>query len=151
MTVLLHQLSPKVTRSPRKRVGRGNSAGGGTTAGRGTKGQKARSGGSIPPGFEGGRTTLIMQTPKARGKGFRSLNPEFQVVSVEKLDVFLDGEKVTAKALRAKGLADFGPIKILGQGQLHRKLQVSVATSASAKAVIEKAGGQVLEDRTKKG
>ena len=146
MTVLLHQLSPQVARTPRKRVGRGSSAGGGTTAGRGTKGQKARSGGSIPPGFEGGRTTLIVQTPKARGKGFRSLNPEFQVVSLEKLNVFLDGDKVTAKALRAKGLAsDRGPIKILGQGQLSRKLQVAVATSASAKAIIEKAGGQVLE------
>lgn len=144
MLVGLHNLQLKVKRKARKRVGRGNAAGQGTYAGRGGKGQKARSGGSIRPGFEGGRTTLIRQTPKMRGKGFRSLNPEAEVVKVRQLNVFLEGEKVTLQNLKQKGLADRGPVKILAGGDLSKKLEVAVPTSAAAKAQIEKAGGKVI-------
>lgn len=145
MNFSLHTLSPKVRRKAKKIVGRGNSAGGGTTAGRGTKGQKARSGGSIPAGFEGGRTTLIMQTPKMRGKGFKSLKPDFYPVEVSDLNVFSDGEKVTAKSLRAKGLVRGGPVKILSGGKLSKKLEVALPASRSARAAIEAAGGSVVE------
>ncbi|MCL5436194.1 MAG: 50S ribosomal protein L15 [Patescibacteria group bacterium] len=142
----LFNLKPVVKRKARKRVGRGNAAGQGTFAGRGGKGQTARSGGSIRPGFEGGRTTLIMQTPKLRGKGFRSLSPEAEVVKVSELNVFTNAEKVTFKSLKAKGLVDREPVKILAGGTLTKELEVMVPVSASAREVIEKAGGKVIAE-----
>lgn len=143
MDIELHNLKPGFKRKARKRVGRGNAAGQGTFAGRGGKGQTARSGGSIRPGFEGGRTTLIMQTPKMRGKGFRSLAPEAEVVKVSKLNVFSNGERVTFKSLKARGLVDREPVKVLAGGTLTKKLEVMVPVSASARKAIEKAGGKV--------
>jgi large subunit ribosomal protein L15 len=144
MKIELYNLKPGYKRKPRKRVGRGPAAGQGTYSGRGGKGQTARTGGSIRPGFEGGRTTLIMQTPKARGKGFRSLKPEAEIVKLSALNVFNNGEKVTFKTLKAKGLVEREPVKILSGGTLNKKLEVFVPVSASAREAIEKAGGTVV-------
>lgn len=144
MQIRLHNLQPAVKRKAPKRVGRGNSAGQGTTAGRGGKGQTARSGSGRRAGFEGGRTTLIMQTPKLRGKGFRSLNPEAAVVKLEQLNVFADGEAVTLNSLKKKNLVDRGPVKILSGGILKKKLEVYLPVSGSAQLAIEKAGGSVI-------
>lgn len=146
MPIFLHTLKPLRRKKPRKRVGRGNAAGGGTYAGRGLKGQRARSGASIRPGFEGGRTTLIMQTPKARGKGFRSGRPEVTTVTIQRLNKFADGEVVTVKSLRGRRLIAKGPAKIVDSGELTRKLTVRVPVSKAARDKIEKAGGRVINN-----
>jgi len=143
MAVELHTLkTSRITR--RKRVGRGNSAGQGTYAGRGLKGQHARSGGNIRPGFEGGRTSLILQTPKIRGKGFKSFRPKVVAVNVRDLNVFKSGEIVSEKTLKKRGIIKSGPVKILGHGELRHKLEVRVPVSSSAKKKIEQAGGKVV-------
>ena len=144
MNITLYNQKPAVRKKARKRVGRGNSAGQGTFGGRGGKGQTARAGGNIRPGFEGGRTTLIMQTPKRRGKGFRSINAESEVIDLNKLNVFSDGQSVTLQTLIARGLAHTKKVKILLRGELKRKLEVAVPVSASAAHAIEKAGGKVI-------
>ena len=130
----------------RKRIGRGNSSGHGTTAGRGTKGQLSRSGGGKGAGFEGGQQPLAMRLPKL--PGFRNINRvEYAPVNVSRLDgLFEDGETVNTEALVAKGVIkhDYIPVKVLGDGELTKKLTVAVdKVSASAKAKIEAAGGKV--------
>lgn len=140
----IHEL--KLTASKdRKRVGRGISAGGGKTAGRGTKGQKARAGGGVRPGFEGGQNPLAKRLPKKRG--FRSLSPtNYQVVNLDDL-ANLKVTTVDGSALAKAGLVKHADqaIKLLGDGKTSQKLTIKLqAVSASAKQAIEKAGGSVV-------
>jgi len=137
----LHDLSPVPgSHRDRKRVGRGQGSGTGKTAGRGQKGQKARSGGSIAPGFEGGQMPLHRRIPK---RGFHNRNRvAYQVVNVGHLEG-LSGD-VTPESLREAGLIGSlrQPVKILGQGEIASAVNVVAhAFSASAQAKIEAAGG----------
>ena len=132
----------------RKRIGRGNSSGHGTTAGRGTKGQLSRSGGGKGAGFEGGQQPLAMRLPKLPGFIHHG-RVEYVPVNVSRLEsVFADGDTVDAESLMAKGIVkhDSIPVKVLGTGELTKKLTVKVdKVSASAKAKIEAAGGKVAD------
>jgi large subunit ribosomal protein L15 len=142
----LHNLKPRPGSKHRtKRLGQGESSGHGKTSGRGGKGQTARSGSSIRIGFEGGQMPLIRRIPK---RGFN--NAEFATVyipvNVGELNQFEDGARVDETALRAVGLANGrgDGVKILGTGDLTKKLVVVVsAISASAKTKIEAKGGSV--------
>lgn len=141
----LSNLKPKVKKRNRKRVGRGTGSGHGAYSGRGIKGQKARSGGSIRPGFEGGRMPMIRQLPKKRG--FRSVHPKAQVVNLVDISgKFSQNEVVSPKNLLKKGLirdANF-EVKILGS-YLGRKLDFkAVKFSAKARGAVERAGGQII-------
>src|SRR3989338_2570311 len=99
----LSNLKPKVKKPARKRVGRGLGSGRGAFSGRGIKGQKARTGGNIPPGFEGGRQPLIRQMPKL--KGFRSHAPKSQVIDLALVaKAFESGAVITPKLLESRGL-----------------------------------------------
>ncbi|MBQ9058142.1 MAG: 50S ribosomal protein L15 [Atopobiaceae bacterium] len=143
----LNDLKPaEGAKKARKRLGRGNSSGTGTTAGRGYKGQLSRSGGGKGAGFEGGQQPLAMRLPKL--PGFKNRNRvEYAPVNVARLDAYFeDGDTVDAEALVAKGIIkyDTTPVKVLGDGELAKKLTVKVdKVSASAKAKIEAAGGKV--------
>jgi len=140
----LHDLKPRPgSKHRRKRLGQGESSGHGKTSGRGGKGQTARSGSSIRIGFEGGQMPLIRRIPK---RGFN--NARFAVryipVNLESLNHFQDGTTVDESTLRGSGIANGRgkKIKILGDGELTRKLTVKVhAFSATARAKIEKLGG----------
>lgn len=141
----LHDLKPRPgAKHRRKRLGAGESSGHGKTSGRGGKGQTARSGSSIRPGFEGGQMPLIRRIPK-RGFNNRRFATRFIPVNLEALNRFEDGTVVDEALLRKTGLAN-GPadgIKILGRGELRRRLVVRVqAFSASARAQIEARGGR---------
>ena len=133
----LHDLKPRPgAKHRRKRLGQGESSGHGKTAGRGGKGQTARSGSSIRIGFEGGQMPLIRRIPK---RGFNNARFTIQYISVNvgDLNKFDDGAKVDETALRAVGLANgrADGVKILGQGELSKKLTVSAsAFSASCEA-----------------
>ena len=142
----LHNLKPRPGAKHRtKRLGQGESSGRGKTAGRGGKGQTARSGSSIRIGFEGGQMPLIRRIPK-RGFNNAQFTTAYSPVNVGDLNQFEDGARVDETALRSVGLAN-GPklgIKILGTGDLTKKLVVVVsAISASAKTKIEAKGGSV--------
>jgi large subunit ribosomal protein L15 len=143
----LNDLQPaEGSRKPRKRVGRGNASGHGTTSGRGSKGQLSRSGGGKGAGFEGGQQPLAMRLPKL--PGFRNINRvEYAPVNVSRLQaIFADGDTVDADALLAHGVIKSTeiPVKVLGDGELTKKLIVKVdKVSASAQAKIEAAGGKV--------
>jgi large subunit ribosomal protein L15 len=143
----LHDLSPAPgSTKKRKRVGRGNGSGHGSTAGRGDKGQNSRAGGGKGPGFEGGQNPLAMRLPKL--PGFTNhWREEYDVVNVGRLEgLFADGDTVDGDSLKAKGVVKSADaaVKILGDGELTRKLKVNVQkVSASAKAKIEAAGGTV--------
>ena len=143
----LNDLRPaEGSRKNRKRIGRGNSSGHGTTAGRGNKGQLSRSGGGKGSGFEGGQQPLAMRLPKL--PGFINHNrTEYTPVNVSRLEeLFADGETVDAEALLAKNVikSQFELVKVLGDGELTKKLTVKVdKVSASAQAKIEVAGGKV--------
>jgi large subunit ribosomal protein L15 len=142
----LHNLKPRPgSKHRRKRLGQGESSGHGKTAGRGGKGQTARSGSSIRVGFEGGQMPLIRRIPK-RGFNNTEFTTAYSPVNVGELNQFEDGARVDEVALRSVGLAN-GPklgIKILGTGDLTKKLTVVVsAISASAKTKIEAKGGKV--------
>jgi len=140
----LHDLKPRPgARHRRKRLGQGEGSGHGKTSGRGGKGQTARSGSSIRPGFEGGQMPLIRRMPK-RGFNNAMHTVEYIPVNLEALNRFEDGAKVDQAALRSLGLANgrLTRIKILGSGELTRKLTVSAhAFSAAARAKIEAKGG----------
>lgn len=128
------------------RVGRGHGSGNGKTAGKGHKGQKARSGGSIRPGFEGGQMPLYRRLPK---RGFININSkEIVGINVELLNRFEDGAEVTVEALSTAGILK-NPrdgVKILGKGELTKKLNVKVnAFSETAKQKIEAVGGTAEE------
>lgn len=130
-------------RCARKRIGRGHGSGNGKTAGKGNKGQNARSGGGVRLGFEGGQTPLARRLPK---RGFTNFNrKEYAIVNVESLNVFEDGTVVTVDMLKEAGLVkkELDGVKILGQGELTKKLTVQANKfSAAATAVIEQAGGK---------
>src|SRR6267154_3328676 len=141
----LHDLKPRPgAKHRRKRLGQGESSGHGKTSGRGGKGQTARSGSSIRIGFEGGQMPLIRRIPK-RGFNNTRHGTRFLPVNLDSLNQFEDGARVDETVLRDAGLAN-GPgdgIKILGDGDLTRKLTVTAhAFSASAKAKIEAKGGK---------
>lgn len=128
----------------KKRLGRGPGSGLGKTAARGGKGQTARKGGGIRAGFEGGQTPLYRRLPK---RGFTSpFRVEYNVVNLSVLDKLDAGTKVTPELLNEKGLLrnPANPVKVLGNGELKKKLMVAVhKVSATAKSAIEKAGGSV--------
>jgi large subunit ribosomal protein L15 len=140
----LHDLKPRPgAKHRRKRLGSGESSGHGKTSGRGGKGQTARSGSSIRPGFEGGQMPLIRRIPK---RGFNNVRfgTSYLPVNLAALNQFEDGARVDETALRQAGLANgkADGIKILGAGELTRKLTVAAhAFSASAKTKIEALGG----------
>lgn len=131
------------SRKEPQRLGRGIGSGQGKTAGKGHKGQKARSGGSIRPGFEGGQMPLQRRIPK---RGFvNHFAKEIATVNIGTLEIFENGATVDAKALADAGIVkECGDgIKILGNGKLTKKLTVKVnAFSGSAKQKIEAAGGK---------
>ena len=140
----LHELSPAPgSVKDVKRVGRGHGSGNGKTAGKGHKGQNARSGGGVRPGFEGGQMPLQRRIPK---RGFNNIfATEYTVVNVSALEVFKDGTVVDAELLKAQGIIkkELDGVKILGNGDLTKNLTVKAAAfSASAKEKIEKAGGK---------
>jgi len=146
----LHELRPADgSKKRRRRVGRGIAAGQGKTAGRGTKGQRARSGGSLPPYFEGGQLPLVRKLPFARGVGFRNpFQVRFTPVNVERLGVFRKGTTITPDELVSAGIISRADelVVILGRGELDKALTVKAHRfSASARAKIEAAGGKVEE------
>jgi len=138
----IHDLRPPAgSNRPKRRVGRGIGGKGGKTAGRGTKGQHARN--TVKPGFEGGQLPLAQRIPKL--KGFHNpFRVAYAVVNLDTLENFT-GPEATPVTLEAVGLVRKGAlVKVLGRGELHRKLRVEVhAVSASARRAIEAAGGEV--------
>ena len=140
----LHELTAvEGSTKERKRIGRGHGSGQGKTAGKGHKGQKARSGGSIRPGFEGGQMPLQRRIPK---RGFNNIfAKKIVAINVSDLNKFEDGAEVDAQALVNAGIVkkEYDGIKILGNGEISNKLTVKVAEySESAKQKIEAAGGK---------
>ena len=140
----LHELAPAAgaTRE-RFRVGRGHGSGNGKTAGKGHKGQNARSGGGVRPGFEGGQMPLYRRLPKRGFKNHFAIN--YAIVNVSDLNTFEEGAVVNAETLTAAGLVNdqLDGIKILGSGEMTKTLTVqATAFSESAKAKIEAAGGK---------
>ena len=155
----LHSLQPaRGSRRPRKRVGRGEGSGVGKTSGRGEKGAGARSGAKRKVGFEGGQNPIHMRMRKLRGPHMKKSMPfekfrtHTQPVNVRDLEARFDaGAEVTPDALRASGLATRKgvPVKVLGQGDISKKLTVRAhAFSATAREKIEGAGGacETIED-----
>jgi large subunit ribosomal protein L15 len=138
----VHDLKPAPgSTRRRRRVGRGIAGKGGKTAGRGTKGQGARD--NVKPGFEGGQLPLTQRIPKL--KGFKNpFRVEYNVINLDTLEAF-EGDEVSPEALRARGLVHkHGLVKVLGRGELNRRLAVSAhAFSKSAVSAIEAAGGTV--------
>ncbi|MEM1485175.1 50S ribosomal protein L15 [Oscillospiraceae bacterium PP1C4] len=140
----LHELSPAPgSNKDCYRKGRGHGSGNGKTAGKGHKGQNARSGGGVRPGFEGGQMPLQRRVPK---RGFVNLfATKYATINVSELEKFEDGAVVDAQAIVEAGLVKktLDGIKVLGNGELTKKLTVNCAAfSASAKEKIEKAGGK---------
>ena len=141
----LHELSPvDGSKKSVKRIGRGHGSGWGKTSGHGHKGQKARSGGSIRPGFEGGQMPLQRRVPK---RGFNNIfRKKIVALNLKQLEAKFDnGAVVDVEALRNAGLVknSFDGVKILGNGELTKSLTVKVdGFSAAAKEAIEKAGGK---------
>jgi len=140
----LHELSPAPgSVSERKRKGRGPGSGNGKTAGKGHKGQKARSGGGVRPGFEGGQMPLSRRLPK---RGFHNMfAKQYAVINVSALNRFEDGSVVNFQVLKEAGVVSkaLDGLKILGRGEITKKLTVQAsAFSQSAKQKIEAAGGK---------
>ena len=141
----LHELSPSEgSKKKAFRVGRGHGSGNGKTSGKGQKGQKARSGGGVRPGFEGGQTPLFRRLPK---RGFTNINAkEYTLVNLDQLNVFEDGTEVTPVVLKEAGIirAEKSGVKVLGNGELTKKLTVKAAKfSKSAEAAITAKGGSI--------
>ena len=139
----LGELKPAVEKTKRTRVGRGMGSGLGKTSGKGHKGQKARTGGSIRRGFEGGQTPLYRRIPK---RGFKNhFATEYAVVNVSDLERFDENTVVNTELLMAEGIIkkELDGVKVLGNGELTKKLTV-VATkfSKSAEEKIKAAGGK---------
>ena len=141
----LHELSPVPgSTKEAKRKGRGHGSGNGKTAGKGHKGQNARSGGGVRPGFEGGQLPLYRKLPK-RGFNNSRFGKQYSVINVESLNKFNDGDVVDAAALINAGVVKSinDGVKILGEGELTKKLTVKASVfSASAKEKIEAVGGK---------
>lgn len=124
----------------RKRVGRGNGSGLGGTAGKGHKGQKARAGGRVRWGFEGGQTPMMRRLPKF-GFSNKTFETNYDIFNLSQLEKI--GAEITPETLEKAGLLSVGRIKILGNGKLTKALTVKAHKfSASAKEAIEKAGGK---------
>ena len=128
----------------RNRVGRGIGSGNGKTSGRGQKGQNARSGGGVRPGFEGGQNPLVFRIPK---RGFNNYNFEtkYAIINVGDLNNFKDGTEITPELLKEMGLVKDmkDGLKVLGNGEITKKLTVSANKfSKEAKQKIEQAGGK---------
>jgi len=142
----LHNLRPRPgSRHRVKRLGCGESSGHGKTSGKGTKGQKARSGGSIRLGFEGGQMPLIRRLPK-RGFNNAAFHKHYAIVNVSDLNAFEAGAVINEQLLRESNLVrgHFAGIKILGDGELKHGLKVEAdKVSATAREKIEKAGGTI--------
>lgn len=140
----MHELAPAIgSTKEAKRIGRGHGSGNGKTAGKGHKGQKARAGHGMRPGFEGGQMPLQRRIPK---RGFNNIfAEEWAAINVSALEVFEDGSVVDAAALAGKGIIKKAnlPVKVLGNGKLTKKLEVKLnAYSASAAEKINSAGGK---------
>ena len=143
----LHELSPAAgSTAPAWRKGRGAGSGNGKTAGKGHKGQNARSGGGVRPGFEGGQLPLYRKLPK---RGFKNrFATNYAIVNVSDLNVFENGAVVDLEALLAKKIVrkSLDGLKVLGNGELTKNLTVKAAVfSATAKEKITAAGGQAEE------
>ncbi len=140
----MHELAPAIgSTKESKRIGRGHGSGNGKTAGKGHKGQKARAGHGMRPGFEGGQMPLQRRVPK---RGFNNIFAEkWLAINVSALEVFEDGTVVDAAALAQKGIikkTDL-PVKVLGNGKITKKLEVKLnAFSATASEKINAAGGK---------
>lgn len=141
----LHELRPNEgSIKDRKRVGRGPGSGTGKTSGKGEKGQNARSGGGVRPGFEGGQTPLFRRIPK-RGFSNARFKKVYAVINLDDLNKFEDGAEVTPEILKDMGLVkkQLDGIKVLGNGTLEKKLTVKASKfSKTAKEAIEKTGGK---------
>ena len=141
----LHELSPaegSVKENFRK--GRGAGSGNGKTAGKGHKGQNARSGGGVRPGFEGGQLPLYRKLPKRGFNNYR-FGKKYAIINVQSLNKFNDGEVVDAAALLSRGIIKnvFDGVKVLGEGEIAKNITVKAAIfSANAKEKIEAAGGK---------
>lgn len=142
----LNELKPaKNSTRSRKRVGRGESSGWGKTCGRGHKGQKSRSGGSIPSWFEGGQMPLVRRLPKRGPRRIAHNRREYDVVNIKTLNRFDSGTTITPEILRESGIVQKknAKIKILGQGNLDKQLTVQGHQfSKSAVEKIESIGGK---------
>ena len=140
----IHNLGPAVEKKSRNRVGRGIGSGNGKTAGKGHKGQKARTGGKIRRGFEGGQTPLYRRIPK---RGFNNIfSIEYATVNVSDLERFEDGTVVNMELLLNEGIVrkELAGLKVLGNGALTKKLTVEAKKfTASAKEKIEAVGGKI--------
>ena len=139
----LHELSPAQPAKACKRIGRGNGSGNGKTAGKGHKGQKARSGGGVRIGFEGGQMPLMRRIPK---RGFNNIfATKYAIINVSDLNRFNDGDVVGVEELIKAGLVkkEYDGVKVLGNGDITVKVTVKAAKfSQSAVEKIEKAGGK---------
>ncbi|MCL2057846.1 MAG: 50S ribosomal protein L15 [Oscillospiraceae bacterium] len=142
----LHELSSPAGANPApKRKGRGQGSGSGKTAGRGHKGQNARSGGGVRPGFEGGQMPLYRRVPK-RGFNNKIFAKMYAQVNVGDLNIFEDGQTVGYEQLREKGLVKklYDGVKVLGDGEITRSLTIGAARfSKTAVEKIEAAGGKI--------
>lgn len=141
----LHELSPAAgAKKSRKRLGRGVGSGWGKTAGRGTKGVKARSGGGVRPGYEGGQMPIQRRLPK---RGFTNIfKKKIAVLNIKDLAVFGTGDAVDEAELVKRGLVKgrYDGVKLLGNGEIKHALTVKLsAVSRSAREKIEAAGGNV--------
>ncbi len=141
----LHELEKNIGAThAKKRVGRGSGSGLGKTSGRGQKGQKARSGGSINPVFEGGQLPLYRRLPK-RGFSNYPFKKEYAVINLSDLNIFEDGTVVTPALLKERGIVkkQLSGIKVLGEGQLEKKLTVQAHKfSKSAIDKIDESGSK---------
>lgn len=135
---------PRGARKKPKRIGRGTGSGRGKTCGRGTKGLFSRSGGRLRAGFEGGQMPLIRRMPK---RGFTNkFRREYQIINVESLNVFKDGDVVGLEKLREEDLIKKSelPVKVLGDGELKKKITIEAHRfSKSAEDKVKKAGGSI--------
>lgn len=143
-----HELAPAPgSKKDRKRVGRGNASGHGTYSCRGLKGQKARAGCNIRPGFEGGQLPIIKRLPRKRG--FTNIfKTVYSLVNIEELNIFEPDTEVTLDLLHQSGLVKTlaKPVKVLGSGDIDKPLIISVNKySESARAKVEAAGGRIEE------
>jgi large subunit ribosomal protein L15 len=142
---MLHELQPTPgSRHARKRLGRGPGSGTGKTSGKGHKGQNARSGGGVRPGFEGGQLPLFQSLPK---RGFKNINrKDYAIVNLDDLNAFAASDVVTPETLLGRNVIkkQLSGVKVLGKGQLDKALTVKAHKfSKSAEEAIKKAGGTV--------
>jgi len=137
---------PKGSRRPKKRVGRGHGSGWGKTCGRGHKGQKSRSGASIPAWFEGGQMPLVRRLPKSGPRRIGHVRIEYSVVNIQTLSIFEDGATVSLETMFESGIVKGknSRVKILGDGEIEKKLTVQAHKfSKTAVEKIEAVGGTV--------